>query len=185
MGTSRGTDLRPGDRGVSHLSSPAQTSVQTRMYPAHLQEVGDTSSRARVLVHSMDLKETAPSRCVLRGAQGSGQGEGQDAGELGAEGQESEGLRRGGKGVISPEALGRGRGMSGRGRVERRKRKGGASRLPPKPSIQPSRTRKLRLQGDKLFKYELRKGLINMDIISMTRNKIHTIGNQNKMTFSH
>lgn len=61
---------------------------------------------------------------------------------------------------------------------ERRKRKGGTNRHPPLRE-------KLRLKVDKLFKYELRKRFINMNMFSITRNQIHTILNQNEMSFSY
>lgn len=89
----------------------------------------------------MDLKDTAPSRCVLRvhssqawdrgRMPGSGVRRGMGKWVRRVKGKEEVG------GGDEPRSPGRGRGLSGRGRVERRKRKGGASRRPnPQHSLQ-------------------------------------------------
>lgn len=48
------------------MSPPAQNPGCMPCIPPYLQEVGDTPSRASVLVHCMDLEDAASGRCVLR-----------------------------------------------------------------------------------------------------------------------
>lgn len=51
----------------TQVPSPSQSSGCILCVPSYLKEVGDTASRACVLVLCLYLKDAAPSRCVLRG----------------------------------------------------------------------------------------------------------------------